>query len=133
MMTMVPFGNTLDGPGNLTPAQKEVVALYKDDVGAIKPSVWEVCFDYNWHSRQPRSVTFTNNPGVNHHVYGKGWYEDNHAHPKEHLEYLQKLWPNTQFKDSTVEYVNYWHQRVLDKKDVYTSNLIERTPVVRIQ
>ncbi len=131
-MCMVPFGSTQDGPDLLTPDQKEIIKHYKEEMDLVKPSIWEVCFNYNWHSVQPRSVTYTGGEH-NHHIKGKGWYEDNHAHPKEHLEYIQKLWPDTKFKQSTIDYTNYWHQRVLDKTDVYNENLIPRKEVGRIR
>lgn len=129
---MVPIGSTQDGPDLLTDDQKKIVECYRDTVNFVKPSIWELCFNYDWHSVQPRSITFS--PGEHrHHIMGKGWYEDNHAHPREHLEYIQKLWPDTEFKQSTIDYTEYWHQRVLDKKDAYTQNIIPRKDVKRIR
>lgn len=130
-MCMVPFGGTQDGLTLLTNEQERIISLYQTTVDYIKPSIFELCFNCDWHSVQPRSLTYTGGTHI-HHVKGVGWYEDNHAHPKEHLEYIMKLWPETKFKQSTVDYTNYWHQQVLDKTDRYTKNLIQRKQVKKI-
>jgi hypothetical protein len=130
-MCMVPFGSTQNGPDESTPEQKELVGRYKDTLDLIKPSIWEVCFNFDWHNVQPRSLTKV--PDACHHIHGEGWYEDNHAHPREHLEYIQKLWPDTEFKQSTKDYTEKYHQMVLDKKTPYQENLIQRKQVKRFK
>lgn len=132
-MSMVPLGHVQDGHSEfMTDSQKEILSAHKDIVSCIQPSIWETCFNCDWHSVQPRSVTFTGGEHK-HHIRGKGWYEDNHAHPNEHIEYIQKLWPETKFKQSTIEYARHWHRQVIKKTDTYTDNLIQRNPVQRVR
>lgn len=118
-MSMVNLGINMHGEDIMTEFQKKLVDMYQEDLADIKPSIHELIFDGDWKSIQPRSVT------------PRPWnlkelYEDNHAHPLEYLAYLQKLWPDTVFKQSTIDYANYWHQKVLDKKDPFYNDLIER-------
>jgi len=123
-MSMVSIGDDMHGDDNTSNYQKKLLEYYKDDIAVVKPSIHQLIFDGDWKSRKPRSITPS--PNAIHPIYGVGWYEDNHAHPLEHLEYLQKLWPETKFQQSTLDYADYWHQRVLDKKDIYTKHLIDR-------
>jgi len=125
LMSMVDLGIDMHGKDMMTPSQKEIVRFYKEDLNDIHPSIHRLVFEGDWKSRTPRSIT----PWP-HNL--RELYEDNHAHPAEHLEYLQKLWPDTRFKQSTLDYAAYWHQRVLDKKDPYYEALITRKSNLRL-
>lgn len=113
LMSMVPIGRAMGGE-NLD-FSEQLINYSSDIVKDIKPSILEVVFKNNWHSIQPRSIT--RNPDVTHPVFGKGWYEDNHAHPNDYLKYLQLLWPETEFSPATINQVNIWHQEVIDTKE----------------
>lgn len=126
-MSMVPLFSDLGGNKQIYPL--ELTAYAEECFEWIKPSIFELIFNESWHSIQPRSITF--NLNATHPIFGKGWYEDNHAHPKEHLLYLQKLWPETKFSDETLEQVEIWHQMVLDCK-VYQQRLVKDYPVPRL-
>lgn len=126
-MSMVPIGNGLGGENLLSDKQKSILGLY--DLSFIKPSIYELVFKSNWHSIQPRSVIRDENS--NHPIRGKGWYEDGHAHPKEHLQYLKLLWPETGFSQSTENYAAHWHDLVL-KTTIKYDSMIDREPVKRI-
>lgn len=81
--------------------------MYAKEIAQIKPSVFDVIFGGNWHCKEPRAT------------YRAQWtdgkpYTDNHAHPEEHLEYIYKLWPNTVFMPSTIDYVNKYNKKVLN-------------------
>lgn len=130
LMSMVNLGIDMNGRDLMNQYQKKLISMYQEDLDDIHPSIHEVIFNFDWKSITPRSIT--PNPDATHHIYGDGWYEDNHAHPLEHLAYLQKLWPDTKFKQSTLDYAAYWHQRVLDKKDPYAEHLIKRKSNQRI-
>jgi len=124
-MSMVNLGINMHGEDIMTDLQKKLIDMYKEDLADIKPSIHELIFNNDWKSITPRSVT------------PRPWlkgelYEDNHAHPLEYLAYLQKLWPETKFKQSTIDYAKYWHQKVLDKKDPYYNHLIERKQNFRL-
>lgn len=112
LMSMVPIDTSMGGTKLETPEclNDYVLAVTKD----IKPSILEVIFNGNWHSIQPRSIT--KSTIANHPIFGNGWYEDNHGHPKDYLEYLLKLWPETKFSTKTIDQVDMWHQEVLDSK-----------------
>ncbi len=126
MMSMVPIGNDVHGGDIVANLHKEILNKY--NLSFIKPSIWETIFNCEWHSIQPRSMTRSEN--ACHPIRGEGWYEDNHAHPKEYLEYLKQMWPETRFKKTTEDFVNFHHTAVLEDQD--KKNLIERRPVVRL-
>lgn len=126
-MSMVPIGNNVHGEEDDIEIHQKIIDKY--DLSFIRTSIWEMIFDCDWHSIQPRSMTKVNN--AKHHVQGDGWYEDNHAHPREYLAYLKKNWPDTNFKPSTETFVETAHKEILEST-VYQKVLIERMPVKRI-
>lgn len=117
-MSMVSLGWNMHGEDIMTEYQKKLISMYKEDLDDIHPSIHELIFNFDWKSIEPRSTTPRPHDGQ--------MYTDNHAHPYEHLLYLQKLWPERQWKQSTIDYAKYWHQVVLDKKDPYYDDIIER-------
>jgi len=121
-LTMVPLTGSLDGaPYPLTKTAENALNAYKPMLDTMPPSIFEIIFNRSWHSISPRAS------------YWAPWdhnYVDNHAHPAEHLDYIQKLYPETEFKQSTKDYAAHWHKVVLEKHDKYQRPLIDR-PMVK--
>ena len=98
-----------------------------DDLNLLKPSIYEIIFNYDWNSIQPRVS------------YKVPWtpkmYTDTHAHPKDYLEYLLKLWPETKFKQTTIDKVNEYHQKLLNHDvniNLYEHPIYDNLDVERI-
>lgn len=127
-MSMVPLSYNVNGEDHATEQEKTILSKY--DLSYIRPSILESVFPNNdWSLIQPRSLTRM--PDATHHIKGPGWYEDNHPHPKEHLQYLKILWPETNFSSNTESFVNYWHEKILKTTEHY-DKLFERDSVNRI-
>ena len=82
----------------------EVLETYSNTLLKIKPSVFEVIFNNDWGNRQIR-------PKYTCH-WSDGVYIDNHPTPAEHLEYLQKTFPNTNINVDILEKVNNWNEHL---------------------
>jgi len=126
-MSMVPIIKGQAGETILNSQQEKIVSCY--DTSYIRESIFELIFNNDWQSIKPRSIS--KHPDATHDIYGKGWYEDCHAHPLEYLEYLKKLWPATEFKKTTEEYASHWHKVVLETKDQY-DELFTKQPIPRL-
>jgi hypothetical protein len=121
-LSMVPLASALDGAKlETTQTAKNAINAYRPLLESMPPSIYELIFNNNWHSISPRA---------NYWVPWNPDYTDNHAHPAEHLEYIQKLYPETEFKNETVEYAKKWHQFVIEKHSAYDRPCIDR-PLVK--
>lgn len=65
---------------------EDLLGLYSDTLEKIRPSVHSVLFNYDWTSRGKR--------------------DDYHPTPVEHLEYIEKVMPEFNISDSTLDWVN---------------------------
>jgi hypothetical protein len=84
----------------------DVLQIYQSTLNKIKPSVFEIIFNNNWNNRPLR-------PKYTCH-WADGLYTDNHPIPTEHLEYLQKMFPKTEFSDNTINQTKIWTDMVLN-------------------
>ena len=121
-LSMVPLTGALDGTKFEMPkTAQNALRYYQPMLDRMPPSIHELIFQNNWHSIHPRATYWTTwNPE----------YTDNHAHPQEHFDYIQTLYPDTVFKQSTIEYAKHYHQVVLNKHDRYERPLVQR-PMVK--
>jgi len=121
-LSMVPLTGSLDGSTyELSKSAQLALSCYKPMTDKMPPSIFELIFNNNWHSIQPRAK------------YKTSWdpnYVDNHAHPQEHFDYIKNLYPETEFKQSTIDYVKIFHKNVLEKHDEYRKPLIQR-PMIK--
>ena len=76
---------------------EDIKELYKDELAAIKPSVYDVVFDGNWGSRNSYK------PLVN----------DDHPTTKEHLMYLNKVLPEYNINNNTLELIEIAEATIL--------------------
>lgn len=81
-----------------------ILDFYEDTLSKLKPSVMEVVFDNDWNSR-PNRPTYKAS-------WAKGMYKDNHPSPLEHLEYLQKIYPDIKISDATFNFINEMNDKV---------------------
>jgi len=91
LLSMVPLTN-LDQYRTTRSRDNDVIALYSSAVDKVKPSVYEVVFDFDWNSR--------NWSGKNR--------LDKHPIPSEHLEYIEKVLPGYSISDATREWVKQY-------------------------
>lgn len=105
-MSMVPF-NSLKSDELLMNDVEYLEIFYKETLRKVHPSVLEVVFDRNWNTRPQRPS------------YSVEWqkekYIDNHPTPIEHLEYLQKIFPEIKINENTIKKVEEETSKCLDK------------------
>jgi len=109
--SMVPLQTVNQFDNKPTNNIQDIETFYADTLNCIKPSYYEVIFNFAWTSRQPRPTVWFNNK----------FNIDPHPTPDEHLEYLLKLHPGTMFKQSTLDYSKEFTQRIL--ADAYVQDI----------
>jgi hypothetical protein len=104
LLSMVPLNN-LDQSSVKPSPDSDVIELYASAIEKIKPSVYEVVFNFDWFSR--------NSDGM------KDF--DAHPIPSEHLEYVEKVLPEYPISDATREWVKQFDRSAkrLDKFDFF--------------
>lgn len=96
LMSMVPFDSQSSNNKKIDDVEY-ILNFYKDTIKSVRTSVMELVFNNDWESRPNRPV------------YNVSWqkelYRDNHPTPKEHLMYLQALYPEIVFSKSTYDFI----------------------------
>lgn len=96
LMSMVPFHSESSDSKKIDGVDY-ILKFYKHVIKSVKPSVFELIFNNDWGSRPHRPV---------YHVpWQKEKFRDNHPTPAEHLEYLQKIYPEIIFSQATLDLV----------------------------
>jgi len=106
LMSIVPF-NSLKSDGDMMDDIDYLLNFHKDTISQIKPSVLEVLFNNDWNTRLPRPKYKVN--------WTDDLFVDNHPTTLEHFEYLQLIFPETEFSQHTIEYVKKYNQLIFDK------------------
>lgn len=119
--SMVPLTN-IDQYAHHNVRIDDVEKLYAQTLKAIKPSYFEALFNFDWLSRQPRPRAYNN---------GRQ-YPDPHPTPTEHLEYIQKIHPGTEFSASTVQYAQDFTTKVITDDNVNDNRYIDWPKVPRL-
>jgi len=93
-LCMVPLDN-VDQYDVTTSPDRDVVELYQPTLDAVRPSVYETIYNFDWLSRANR--------------YAVG---DKHPDTPTHLEFLQKVLPEYDISPDTIDWVrNYQHNK----------------------
>ena len=96
MMSVLPLAqHDMFSLNDTSPEEQLLLSLYADDLACILPSVYEVIFNGDWHSRQPRPTCAWNRPNT----------PDPHPSPLEHLEYINQVLPAYGISTATVDKV----------------------------
>lgn len=77
----------------------DVLALYKDTIEEIRPSVYEKIFNFDWHSRQKDR-------------------EDMHPIPSEYLEYLDLIVPEYKISNKTRQWIKAVDAEICNGNDI---------------
>lgn len=105
-MSIVPF-KSQQSDQFLMPDVEYLENFYQETLSNVQPSVFEIIFNCNWNTRKSRPT------------YSVPWqthkYVDNHPTPLEHLEYIQKIFPSTKFKERTIQKVKLENFQCLGK------------------
>ena len=111
LLSMVPLTN-LDQYSVKPSPDSDVIELYASAIEKIKPSVYEVVFNFDWFSR--------NSDGM------KDF--DAHPIPSEHLEYVEKVLPEYPISDATREWVKQFDASTRRRKnfDFFNQHLPKR-------
>lgn len=109
-LSMVPIANIGQYSLKLNHSDEDVLAANADLLAMIKPSVFEVVFNFDWTSRP-----FAWNK------HGEYMYKDRHPIPDLHLEYLTKTFPETVFSENIKQFVNNETSKLL-KEGVIACN-----------
>ena len=103
LMSMTPFHSKRSDSYNMTDVDY-LLDFYKEIVNIVHPSVLETIFEGDWNTRDVR-------PKYSVH-WQKEKYTDNHPTPLEHLEYLEKIFPNIKFSRETLDFVNQSNEMI---------------------
>lgn len=107
-MSMVPLQNTNEkndlgyNPADVRGDDADVRSLYKDILDIIQPSVLEVVFNGDWHSRPGIKCNFDS---------GR---RDFHPTPNEFVEYMDAVAPG-RLSETTKNWMQTCHQRAADQ------------------
>jgi len=129
----------------------DVVAVYSDTFSVIKPSIFEIIFNYDWYSRldgpntnmlpskeqinllvkerisketKRKSLTLLKSIKIKNKISNTMLFiedrlispRDFHPTPLEHLEYLQKIFPNLKLNEAIINWVNKINADVMSTK-----------------
>lgn len=115
LMSMVPLADLLEHPEHPLPDQLK--SYNSSELDIVKSDIRTTIFNGDWSTRQPRAT------------YPTPWekqFVDNHAHPNEHLEYLETLWPHTDFSYKIRQKINDYHLLALQAtENLYANPLIK--------
>jgi len=123
LMSMVPFNSKQSDGGKMSEIDY-LLKFYEPVLSLIEPNVLDTIFNGDWNTRQPRPTYKVS--------WSKTLFVDNHPTPSEHLEYLQKIFPDIELSAKTMEYAASSNSIALSKDfslDTYTTNLIPRLGV----
>ena len=111
LLSMVPLTN-LDQYNVKPSPDSDVIALYSSAIEKIKPSVYEVVFNFDWFSKNVNGIKEF----------------DAHPIPSEHLEYVEKVLPEYPISDATREWVKQFDRSAhrLDNFDFFDQYLPKR-------
>ena len=118
-MSMVPFHSKKSDDQNMTDVDY-LLDFYKETIDIVHPSVLETIFDGDWNKRKPR-------PSYKVH-WQKENFVDNHPTPKEHLLYLENIFPGTVFSQESLDYVEDSTRLVLSNQYTQDTYITDRTP-----
>jgi hypothetical protein len=104
LMTMINFDSYNSGQEKMSGVE-DVLKFYETTLNKIKPSVFEVVFNNDWNTRKDRPKYHTH--------WAKDLYTDNHPTTIEHLEYIQKMFPDTKFSELITQKANLWTDMTL--------------------
>ena len=104
LMTMINFDSYNSGQEKMSGVE-DVLEFYKPTLNKIKSSVFEVIFNNDWNTRKNRPKYHTH--------WASDLYTDNHPTTIEHLEYVQKMFPDTIFTDSILDKASVWTEMAL--------------------
>lgn len=135
-LSMVPINNVDQYTKKLSSAQ-DVLDLYYSAIEKIKPSIFEIIFNFDWTSRfhVARYILDQNHIGVIDQTFNKNKYKvvrDLHALPAYHLEYLEKILPEYSISNSTKEWVKQidmeTRKSAIEDIDFYSNMTTTRLP-----
>ena len=119
-MSIVPFQSKYSDDNNMTDVDY-LLNFYKETLDCVHPSVLEIIFNGDWNNVKPRPE------------YDVPWdskkYVDNHPTPREHLTYLEKIFPNINFSQESLNFVEDNNRIVLSSNytmGTHTTNLTPR-------
>ena len=119
-MSIVPFQSKYSDDNNMTDVDY-LLNFYKETLDRVHPSVLEIIFNGDWNNVKPRPE------------YDVPWdskkYVDNHPTPREHLTYLEKIFPNINFSQESLNFVEDNNRIVLSSNytmGTHTTNLTPR-------
>jgi len=119
-MSIVPFHSKHSDDNKMTDVDY-LLEFYKEIIDIVHPSVLEIIFNGNWNNVKPRPE------------YVVPWDSrkcvDNHSTPKEHLTYLEKIFPTINFSQESLNFVEDSNKLVLSNQftmDTYVTNLTPR-------
>lgn len=91
MLNMAPFNHLQSTDKKLTPRINQIIDLYKSTIEKIKPDILTLGLNGRW-PQHPISK-----PG--------GQTADYHPSPSQHFDYLQKIFPDVVWSDTTINFV----------------------------
>jgi hypothetical protein len=108
-LSMVEISNSDQYTVNLITGCDDIFEAYTDTINAIRPSVHNVIFNFNWASRTFIPKFYSKEVHFNR--------IDLHPTPMEHLEYIDKILPEFTISDQIRCWVNEINNRLLDNLD----------------
>ena len=119
LMSIVPFHSKQSDDQTMTDVDY-LLDFYKETINSVHPNVLETIFAGDWNSRSPRP---------SYKVSGhKEKYVDNHPTPKEHLIYLENIFPDINFSQESLNYVEDSTRLVLSNQYTQDTYITDLTP-----
>jgi len=119
LMSMVPFYSKYSDNNKMTDVDY-LLEFYKDTIDGVHPSVLEIIFNGDWNNVKPRPEYFV--------PWDSKKYVDNHPTPKEHLLYLEKTFPNINFSQESLNFVEDNNRLVLSNHYTINTYITDLTP-----
>lgn len=86
----------------------DILELFEKSISKLKPDLATVELDNKWPAREI--------------YHNAGQRVDYHPSTKQHFQYLQKIFPDIQFSQKTIDFVNYYEDMINNAKKITDIN-----------
>ena len=126
-LSMLPIDSADEFDNSLIDDVDNILNIYEKTIKQIKPSIYEIIFNYNWFSKPKCKMDQTTIKSVKkkmttslklENLVKQYNFVDPHALPSDHMEYLEKIMPDLNISTSTRKWISKITKDLLDNKDI---------------
>lgn len=126
-LSMVPINSAHEFENSSIDDVDDLLCLYQETISSIRPSIYEIVFNYDWYSRPKSKLNDTAMNDIKQkmtsmekmkNLIRKYGLIDPHPLPNDYLEYLEKVAPEIIIDQSTKEWVHQITTKLLNSQEI---------------